>query len=87
MTITTDSSTSVTNTLNWLTSRELRNRTRSTSKDFVNMMGSVYFTLKRYGDLLEKFAGYENGVMNKTKGYVNLPNFRDSPAMPSAHYT
>ena len=24
--------------------------------------------------------------MNKAKGYVNLPNFRDSPAMPSAHY-
>ena len=56
------------------------------AKDFVNMMGSVYFKLKRYGDLLEKFAGYENGVMNKSKGYVNLPNFRDSPAMPSAHY-
>jgi hypothetical protein len=49
-------------------------------------MGSVYFKLKRYGDLLQKFAGYENGVMNKSKGYVNLPNFRDSPAMPSAHY-
>ena len=56
------------------------------AKDFVNMMGSVYFKLKRYGDLLQKFAGYENGVMNKAKGYVNLPNFRDSPAMPSAHY-
>ena len=54
------------------------------AKDFVNMMGSVYFKLKRYGDLLQKFAGYENGVMNKAKGYVNLPNFRDSPAMPSA---
>ena len=45
------------------------------AKDFVNMMGSVYFKLKRYGDLLQKFAGYENGVMNKAKGYVNLREF------------
>ena len=37
------------------------------AKDFVNMMGSVYFKLKRYGDLLQKFAGYENGVMNKAR--------------------
>lgn len=56
------------------------------ARDFVNMMGAVYFKLKRFNDLLEKFAGFENGVMNKSKGYVNLPNFKKSPAMPSAHY-
>ena len=59
---------------------------KSYAQGFVNMMGSAYFKLRKYNDLLEKFAGFENGVMNRAKGYVNLPNFRTSPAMPSAHY-
>ena len=36
--------------------------------------------------MLEKFAGFEEGVMNPSKGYVNRPEFRNSPAMPSVHY-
>ena len=59
---------------------------KSYAQGFVNMMGSAYFKLRKYNDLLEKFAGFENGVMDRAKGYVNLPNFRTSPAMPSAHY-
>jgi hypothetical protein len=56
------------------------------AKDFVGMMGSVYFKRRKFDDLLEKFAGYENGVMNPSKGYVNRKEFNNSPAMPTAHY-
>ena len=74
-TITTRSLISVTSILNWLTNREQKESDKKYAKDFVNMMGSVYFKLKRYGDLLQKFAGYENGVMNKAKGYDRPPEF------------
>ena len=56
------------------------------AKDFVGMMGSVYFKRRKFEDLLEKFAGFENGSMNRSKGYVNRVEFRKSPAMPTAHY-
>ncbi len=56
------------------------------AKDFVGMMGSVYFKRKKFDGLLEQFAGFENGVMNKSKGYVNNNAFLTSPAMPTAHY-
>ena len=56
------------------------------AKDFVNMMGAVYFSNRKYDDLLEKFAGYENGVLNAKKGFVNQPEFRNSPGMATAHY-
>ena len=56
------------------------------ARDFVGMMGSVYFARKRFDKLLEKFAGYENGKMNPRKGYVNKKEFLNSPAMPTAHY-
>lgn len=56
------------------------------ARDFINMMGDVYFSRKRYDDLLNRFAGYENGVMNPEKGYVNNPRLFKSPAMPAAHY-
>ena len=56
------------------------------AKDFVGMMGSVYFKRRKFEDLLEKFAGFENGSMNSSKGYVNRVEFRKSPAMPTAHY-
>ena len=56
------------------------------SRDFINMMGSVYFARKRFDDLLVKFAGVENGVMDRSKGYVNNEKFNKSPAMPPAHY-
>ena len=56
------------------------------ARDFVGMMGSVYFARKRFDTLLEKFAGYENGKMNPRKGYVNKKEFLNSPAMPTAHY-
>ncbi len=59
---------------------------RKYARDFVNLMGTAYFETKRYGDLLQKFAGFEEGVMNPSKGYVNRPEFRNSPAMPSVHY-
>jgi hypothetical protein len=59
---------------------------RKYARDFVNLMGTVYFETKRYGDLLEKFAGFKDGVMNPAKGYVNRPEFRSSPAMPTVHY-
>jgi hypothetical protein len=59
---------------------------RKYARDFVNLMGTVYFETKRLGDLLEKFAGFKDGVMNPAKGYVNRPEFRKSPAMPSVHY-
>ena len=35
---------------------------------------------------MEKFAGFENGVMNRANGYVNNKAFFKSPAMPTAHY-
>ena len=35
---------------------------------------------------MEKFAGYENGVLNPKKGFVNRPEFRNSPGMATAHY-
>ena len=56
------------------------------AKDFVGMMGSVFFKRRKFDDLLEKFAGFENGAMNRTKGYVNRSEFNNSPAMPTAHY-
>ena len=56
------------------------------AKDFVGMMGSVFFKRKKFNDLLEKFAGFENGAMNRAKGYVNRSEFNNSPAMPTAHY-
>ena len=56
------------------------------AKDFVNMMGAVYFRNRKYEELLEKFAGYENGEMNPSKGFVNRPDFRNSPGMATAHY-
>jgi len=56
------------------------------AKEFVGMMGAVYFKGKKFDQLLEKFAGFENGKMNKTKGYVNRLEFNKSPAMPTAHY-
>ena len=45
------------------------------SKDFVNMMGSVYFG-NRGSMHSEKFAGYENGEMNPKKGFVNREEFK-----------
>ena len=56
------------------------------AKDFVNMMGAVYFGNRKYDALLEKFAGYENGEMNPSKGFVNRPEFKKSPGMATAHY-
>ncbi|MAL85079.1 MAG: hypothetical protein CMI23_01805 [Opitutae bacterium] len=56
------------------------------AKDFVGMMGSVYFKRKNFNGLLEKFAGFENGVMNRANGYVNNKAFFKSPSMPTAHY-
>ena len=56
------------------------------AKEFVGMMGAVYFKGKKFNQLLEKFAGFENGKMNKSKGYVNRSEFHKSPAMPTAHY-
>ena len=56
------------------------------ARDFVNMMGAVYFGTRRYEELLEKFAGYENGEMNPAKGFVNRKEFRKSPGMATAHY-
>ena len=56
------------------------------SRDFINMMGEVYFRRKRFDDLLEKFAGFENGVPQAGKGYVNNEKFHESPAMAPAHY-
>ena len=45
------------------------------AKDFVNMMGAVYFGTKRYDQLLNKFAGYVNGEMNPSMGFVNREDF------------
>lgn len=56
------------------------------AKDFVGMMGAVFFKQRKFDGLLEKFAGFENGVMNRSKGYVNRIEFNNSPAMPTAHY-
>ena len=55
------------------------------ARDFVNMMGAVYFGTRRYEDS-GKFAGYENGEMNPAKGFVNRKEFRKSPGMATAHY-
>jgi hypothetical protein len=56
------------------------------AKDFVGMMGSVFFKRRKFEELLEKFAGFENGAMNRSQGYVNRSEFNKSPAMPTAHY-
>ena len=56
------------------------------AKDFVGMMGSVYFKRRSFEELLEKFAGFENGSPNPRKGYVNQEGFLNSPAMPPVHY-
>ncbi|MDG1139299.1 MAG: hypothetical protein P8N49_07240 [Opitutales bacterium] len=53
---------------------------------FINMMGSVYFKQRQFDQLLEKFAGYEAGVPNSKKGYINDKEFAKGPAMPSALY-
>jgi hypothetical protein len=50
------------------------------------MMGSVYFKQRQFDQLLEKFAGFEAGVPNDKKGYINNKNFAKGPAMPSALY-
>ena len=34
------------------------------ARDFVNMMGAVYFGNRRYDDLLTKFAGYELSLIH-----------------------
>ena len=49
-------------------------------------MGSVFFKRRKFEELLEKFAGFENGAMNRSQGYVNRSEFNKSPAMPTAHY-
>ena len=46
------------------------------AKEFVGMMGAVYFKGKKFDQLLEKFAGFENGQMSKAKGYVNREEFK-----------
>ena len=56
------------------------------AKDFVNMMGAVYFSTGRHVDLVAKFAGYENNEMNPAKGFVNREDFQNSPGMATAHY-
>ena len=53
---------------------------------FINMMGSVYFKQRQFDQLLEKFAGFEAGVPNDQKGYINNKDFAKGPAMPSALY-
>ena len=53
---------------------------------FINMMGSVYFKQRQFDQLLEKFAGFEAGVPNDQKGYINDKDFAKGPAMPSALY-
>jgi len=53
---------------------------------FINMMGAVYFKQRQFDQLLEKFAGYEAGVPNDKKGYINDKEFSKGPAMPSALY-
>lgn len=53
---------------------------------FINMMGSVYFKQRQFDQLLEKFAGFEAGVPNDKKGYINNKDFSKGPAMPSALY-
>ena len=54
------------------------------AKDFVNMMGAVYFSTGRHVDLVAKFAGYENNEMNPAKGFVNREDFQNSPGMATA---
>ena len=56
------------------------------STDFINMMGSVYFKRRKFEDMLVKFVGFENGVMDPKKGYVNNKEFLNSPAMSSTLY-
>lgn len=63
-----------------------RNPGEEYATSFINMMGSVYFKQRQFDQLLEKFAGFEAGVPNDKKGYINNKNFAKGPAMPSALY-
>jgi len=63
-----------------------RNPEDDYATSFINMMGSVYFKQRQFDQLLEKFAGFEAGVPNDKKGYINNKDFSKGPAMPSALY-
>lgn len=63
-----------------------RNPGNDYATSFINMMGSVYFKQRQFDQLLEKFAGFEAGVPNDKKGYINNKDFSKGPAMPSALY-
>jgi hypothetical protein len=63
-----------------------RNPGEEYATSFINMMGSVYFKQRQFDQLLEKFAGFEAGVPNDKKGYINNKDFAKGPAMPSALY-
>jgi len=63
-----------------------RNPGNDFATSFINMMGSVYFKQRQFDQLLEKFAGFEAGVPNDKKGYINNKDFSKGPAMPSALY-
>jgi len=56
------------------------------ARDFIGMMGAEFFKGRQFDKLLQKFAGFENGVMNPQLGYINDPALNGTPAMGTAHY-
>ena len=56
------------------------------AKDFVGMMGSVYFKRRSFEELLEKFAGFENGTFDPSIGYANKTELQGTQAMGRINY-
>lgn len=55
------------------------------ARDFIGMMGAEFFKRQQFEALLNKFAGFENGVMNPSAGYVNKVGLNPG-AMATANY-
>jgi len=56
------------------------------AREFIAMMGAEFFKRRQFDGLLKKFAGFENGTMNPSAGFVNKPELKGTKAMGIASY-
>ena len=55
------------------------------AREFIAMMGAEFFKRRRFDGLLKKFAGFENGTMNPSAGFINKVELKGT-AMGIASY-
>ena len=56
------------------------------AREFIAMMGAEFFKRRQFDGLLKKFAGFENGTMNPSAGFINKPELKGTKAMGIASY-